>query len=135
MPSIPPIPLGLHFCEGLDLVVETGQFSLRGLFQQLRVEVFPSEPVAMTVFASVTDGRGEGDLLLDVLELQETEPPVLIYRQRRGAKFNDPMAIYSLEFRLTRLQFLRPGEHLIQLSFDGQMIADRRLFVGAEGPS
>ena len=124
-----PVLVGLHFCQGFELDPNTREVSLRGLFRQIQVEAFPSEPVRLSVFAPVTDGRGEGRIKLEFFEVHDQGTPRWIYSQEKWVRFVDPTMILNLEFRPKKLQFRIPGEHLVQLSFEGEYVSSRPLTV------
>jgi len=137
MTTIVPNVIGLIFANRLEVAVEKDELSILGLFQNQSFKSFPTTPMEMTVFAMVNGGRGEGILRLAVYCLPEMEEHDesrdWIYRQSRWVKFpEDPIFAVHLEFRIKKLVFTKPGAHLFVLSFDGKLIADRRMSIHAE---
>ena len=131
--SIPPIALGLVFSHGLALNEENREISLDGVFGSLQFASFPTAPIQMSAFTLLTNGRGEGELQLEMLKLFGSKAPVWIYRQKKWFKSPvDPLVVVNVEFVLRRLIIPGPGEYLAVLSFDKQHVTERRLVIYQE---
>ncbi len=65
-----PIVVGLTLCEKIIVEEGTKTVSLVSCFTKLGVDVFPTPPERVCVYAALTDGFGEGtiDLLITRLE-------------------------------------------------------------------
>jgi hypothetical protein len=125
------VPVCLQFCQDTRADPATHAYSLIGLLPGLRVPSLPTTGyVALTVYAAVTDGHGEGTLELRLFEPDDAGMPgPAIYAQSRWVAFADPIGVYHVEFRVRKLYLRRPGAHLVRLSFDGHPITERVLQV------
>jgi hypothetical protein len=121
-----PRLLGLILCEQVAVDPATGRFSLVGLFHARRYSEYPTPSVAFTAYAALFDGVGEGTLKLAVNQL---ETGVDVYTYQRWMVFPGRMLTVHMEIKVTRCVFPAPGDYDVFLSFDGQELARRRLFL------
>jgi hypothetical protein len=139
MATIPPNVIGLIFAKRIEVDVQNAEFSLRGLFHHFAFAEYPSTPVEMVVFAVLTGGRGEGVLELTVHALNDMDEydtaTGWVYRQQKWGRFiDDPAQSITLEIRIKKLVFLKPGEYVFVLKFDRTAIAERRIsFITERG--
>jgi hypothetical protein len=137
MATIPPNIVGLFPTRRLEVNTHTKELSLVGMYSIFAFPRYPTSPLELTVFAMVNGGRGEGILELAVYPLVQPGadfPGKWIYRQQRWAKFvGDPNFSTTVEFRLRRLIFSKPGDYLFVLAFDGKFVTDRRMSAIKEG--
>ena len=136
---ITPNPVGLYFIKRIDVNATDGDLSLIGLFQNRSFSTFPSAPAEMTVFTMLHGGRGEGILQLGVYLLNEMEEyntkSDWIYRQRKWIRFpNEPDFLVTIELKLRKLCFLNAGEYLFVLTFDGNLVTERRMSIRTGEP-
>jgi hypothetical protein len=76
-----------------------------------------------SVFALVTDGRGSGEVWI---ELRHADSDRTIYHSRRlRVRFpTDPLQLCGMSFELHNVAFPTPGLYWVQLWFDGELLAD-----------
>ena len=85
----------------------------------------------MTFFCYLTDGKGEGELRLEILRMFRDRPPEWIWRKSRWFAFPDnPLLQVAVHFdSQSKLVFPHPAEYLVQLSIDGVVIVERSLSI------
>lgn len=134
---IKPQIVGLIFCDRIAVDPVKHEFSLVGLFQGRTFAKFPTSPMPLTVFGMISGGRGEGMLAVSAYPLggQVLHDPESdwIYRNSKWTRFpDDPNMVVNVEFKVKNLVFPKPGEYLFVLSFEGDLIAERRMLVRKE---
>src|SRR5262249_40626878 len=121
----PPAVLGLIFCERLEVVTSPARMSLVGLFDQVRVESFPTV-LSFTAYAGLYGGAGEGTIGLTMMHLETEEE---VYRYRRWYALSGQGRFLNLEIRVRQWQVTAPGRFAANLRFDGQELTSRYLRV------
>jgi hypothetical protein len=121
-----PTATGLSLCDYVIVEERTKKVSLIGTFSGLKVPAFPAIPQSFCVFASLTDGQGDGMVELTVTELTANDE---IYSLQRPAHFPDRLAEVQILFRLKECGFPAAGLYLFTLSVDNEWVAHKRLRV------
>jgi hypothetical protein len=81
----------------------------------------------MTVYCALTDGYGETEIELRLVDTTEDETQLL---QTKGmVEFTDPRMVVEMDVPLTNIVFPRPGEYRIQVFGAGSLLMERRLLV------
>jgi hypothetical protein len=120
-----PRAQGLTLCDYVMREERTLKVSLIGTFTGIRAGEFPfSRPFC--VFASLTDGLGEGMLELTITRLASDEE---IVRLQRSIMFPNRFMDVQVLFRLNEVSFPEEGTYLFSLSVDDDTIAQRRVRV------
>jgi hypothetical protein len=122
----PPQALSLTICERVIIEQGTKNPTLIGLFLTRKVETFPSEPVAFSVFIPLTNGRGTGRIKLVAVRLQTDEQ---IYLQHGEIAFPNPLMVVNVHFRVNKIAFPGSGVYAFMLLVDDDVIAERRIEV------
>jgi len=81
----------------------------------------------LSVYANLSDGRGETPLRLRVIDVDETREPVLEFETT--VNFPDPTEEVDVAFRLIDLVFPEPGDYCVQLYGAGQFLRERQFLV------
>jgi hypothetical protein len=95
--------------------------SLVGLFDQVRVVRMPTV-LALTVYAGLYGGTGEGTIELTMMHLETEEE---VYRYRRWYALLGPGRFLNLEIRVRNWHITAPGRYAAILRFDGQELTSR----------
>jgi hypothetical protein len=127
-PFMIPAPEGLSLtlCERVIIEEVTKNPTLVGSFLARKVERFPSEPVAFSVFIPLVGGSGTGTIVLAAVRLETEEQ---IYSQQGEVRFPDRFAVINVHFRVSKIRFPAPGSYAFMLLVDSDLIAQRRVEV------
>lgn len=122
-----PHVVGVTLCQELGVKSETGQVSLVGLFQALRVRTFPSPPQDFTVYFGLTDGVGEGTMTFTITRLETNDD---LYTQSRWIAFpEDRLLVANMVVSVKACVFPAPARYGLSLSFDRALADERALQV------
>lgn len=97
----PPQALALTLCDRVIIELGTKNPTLVGIFLGRKVEEFPSEPVAFSVFVPLTEASGPGTLELVAVRLDTNEQ---IYSQRGDVTFPDRFTVINAHFRVSKIR-------------------------------
>lgn len=122
----PPVAIGLIVCEQVIVDYHTRNPSPISVFTGLAVESFPSPPQRCSVFASLTNGRGDAALRLVVNRLDTGQT---VYEQRFPISFPDPLLVVNLNIRVRGIRFPVAGRYEFLLYVDADPVAQRTLRV------
>jgi hypothetical protein len=126
-PMVPrPSAIGLTLCDYVIVEEGTKKSSLIRAFTGLRAQGFPWTPRPFCVFATLTDGLGEGVIELTLTRLETDEE---VYTIRRSLRFPDRFMEVRAFFRLAECTFPASGAYVFSLLIDGEWVAHRRLRV------
>jgi len=127
-----PVVLSIVICDIVIRDTETGKPTLVGIFNRISAQTFPAIHPVLHVFVSLTDGRGEGRAMLELIEeaTQET-----VNRLEVPVRFPpDPTEVADLNFRVANISFPRPGSYRFEFIWAGDIIGSRRFKVGKRVP-
>ncbi|MCX7805297.1 MAG: hypothetical protein N3A38_08920 [Planctomycetota bacterium] len=124
--SAKPELLVMALCDMALQEAGTGKFSLIGTFNRLWAGQFPCVHPFMTVFASLTEGRGEQPIELRMLS--DGDMNVLIRIEGR-IRFSGPMDVVEVKYDLHNVRFPREGAYSFELWVGGHIVGRRRLDV------
>ena len=119
-----PIVRTLIACEEIRPDGEDSKrISLLRITNAIRATAYPAIRERFAVFAVVSNGRGTGDIWI---EIREADADSVIYASpRERVTFPpNPLVLSGLSYRVRSLVFPRPGLYWIQLWYDGSAIAD-----------
>jgi uncharacterized protein DUF6941 len=122
----PPQALSVTLCDRVIIEQGTKNPTVVGIFLARKVEAFPSEPVAFSVFVPLTDGSGTGTIELVAVRLDTNDQ---IYAQRGEVVFPHRLAVVNVHFRVSKIRFPAPGSYAFMLLVDSDLIAQRRVEV------
>ena len=133
-----PIPSGLAIVV-CDLIIEdklTSKKSLIGIFNQIATQDFPYRHPQISVFVSLTEGRGQCAARLRIIH---DESDHVVAEVKGSIEFPDIHAVFELNFNLVGLVFPQPGTYSIEFYCDDALVLERRFNVThvkpAQGPS
>ena len=121
----PPEVLSLIVCDQIITDRLTGKQSLIGMFSRVHARRFPTAHPQLCVFASLTEGRGQIELLMRIVDANEARRPIV--EGRGKVEFKDPRAIAHLALQFHGLTFPEPGEYRVQLYSGGELLREARL--------
>src|SRR5882724_673974 len=123
-----PIPSGVAIVV-CDLIIEdklTSKKSLIGIFNQIATQDFPYRHPQISVFVSLTEGRGQCAARLRIIH---DESDHVVAEVKGNIEFPDVHAVFELSFNLVGLVFPQPGTYSIEFYCDDALVLERRFNV------
>jgi hypothetical protein len=114
-----------------DLV--TGKAFIQGTYSAIKAAEFPLTYPAIVVYAAITNGHGQTEMELRLVDVDEERPPV--FRTTLVMNFTDPLVVAEAVFAKAPVIFPGPGDYRLQLFGAGQPLRERRLQVVLVPPS
>ena len=125
--QLPPICLALIICDAIWTDRSTGKRTILGTFSNIFSRSFPAQHPVLSVHCSLTDGHGETDILLKLVDVDEIDPPLL--EQESKISFGDPRMICEMDAFFSGLTFPHPGEYRLQIFGAGTLLMERRILA------
>ncbi len=122
----PPVAVGLILCDQVIFDLQTRNPSPINIFSGLTVDEFPSEDKKCSVFAALTNGRGNGTIRLVVTSLDSGD---VIYEQEDLIRFSHPLVVMNVHVRIRGIRFPVEGRYEFVLYVDSDPVAQRTLRV------
>ena len=123
----PPDVLAMIVCDQIITDRMTGKQSLIGMFAKVHAAGFPVSHPQLSVFVALTDGYGEVELLIRIVDANDARPPIV--EGRGKVNFKNPRAIANLALAFHGLRFPEPGEYRVQLYSNGELLREARLHL------
>jgi hypothetical protein len=128
MDNVKPSPTGLAImlCDQIIEDKQTSKKSLIGIFNQIGAAEFPCHHARLSVFVSITEGRGTSDARLRIAN-EETGDVVAEVKGR--IQFPDIHSVVEICFNFGVLKFNQPGLYSIEFYCDDALVLERRFHV------
>ncbi len=123
----PPDVLAMIVCDQIITDRMTGKQSLIGMFAKVHAVGFPVSHPQLSVFVALTDGYGEVELLIRIVDANDARPPIV--EGKGKVNFKNPRAIANLALAFHGLRFPEPGEYRVQLYSNGELLREARLHL------
>ena len=120
-----PIAIGLMLCDQIIIDKDTNKPCLIGVFTGLAVHDF-EEPQRFSVFLCLTNGRGQVELELTGVRLDNGES---IFRQTYETSFPSPLSVVNVSIRIRSIQFPAAGWYDFVVRAKGELIAQKKIRV------
>ncbi len=120
-----PDVLSMIVCDQIITDRMTGKQSLIGMFCRIHARGFPASHPQLCVYVTLTEGYGETELRMRIVDANDERPPIVEGKGR--VRFRDPRAIANLALQFHGLTFPEPGEYRVQLYSAGELLRDARL--------
>lgn len=133
MSTAQPTPSGIAIVI-CDQVIEdklTSKKSLIGIFNNIHAATFPCRHPQLSIFASLTEGRGSYAARLRIAN-QETDESVADMNGQ--IEFPDVNTVVELVFNLVGVVFPVPGLYAIEFYCDDALVLERRFHVSHNQP-
>jgi hypothetical protein len=129
MPSQPPVALSMMICDAVQVDRGTGKTTNLGAFENVQATAYPARHPELTVFAELTDGRGQTQVKLKIcFATADSLDGEELYSGTVDVVFPDPRFISRVILRIAPIDLPRAGEYRFILETDGgAFIAERRL--------
>jgi hypothetical protein len=103
----------------------TGKQSLIGMFAKIHARGFPASHPQLCVYVALTEGHGETELTIRIVDANEARRPIV--EGRGKVRFRDPRTIANLALQFHGLTFPEPGEYRVQLYSGTELLREARL--------
>jgi hypothetical protein len=121
-----PIGLALLVCDTHILDKHTNKRTLVGLFDRLNTHSLPCRHPALSVFVSLTSGRGEYDCEIVCRHAEHNEEA---FHLRGKVRFKDPMQVVEMVFNVQGVRFQHAGPYWLECRVDEVPVMMRRLTI------
>jgi hypothetical protein len=126
MASIGPKCLAVIICESVVEDLRTRNKSILNAYNVISAPKFPTTHDRMTVFVSLTEGRGPADTRFVLLrDSQSGQEQILEVRGK--VKFPNPVAVVDLVVDLRNVPVPGPGPYAMQVWVDDELVGERRV--------
>lgn len=121
-----PMAQALLVCDHIIVEQGTNKKSLIGIFNTIASANFPMTHTRMSVFASLTNGRGSLPAMLRFVRVSDEKE---IFSHKGQVEFPDPNQVIELVFNLVNTPFEEPGLYTFELLCDGDLLLEKRFNV------
>ncbi len=122
-----PDVLALIVCDQIITDRMTGKQSLIGMFSKIHTRGFPAAHPYLCVFVALTEGYGETEFRIRIVDANDARPPIV--EGRGKVRFRDPRAIANLGLQFHGLAFPQADEYRVQLYAGSELLREARLEV------
>lgn len=123
----PPFALAMVVCDGVWNDPATGKKFILGTFSSLGSRSFPAVHPMLSLYITLTNGRGKVPFRVQIVDVDEERPPI---NEARGEiEFPDPRSIVELVLMMMGVNFPSAGEYRIQLFVSDEFVMERRLLL------
>ena len=112
--EVAPYPLAMVICDAVWRSPATGKWTLLGCFSSIASANFPCKHHLLSIFVSLSDGRGKTPVRLCLIDPADEDKPLA--ELALEVEFTDPRMVADLQFQFSDLSFPQPGEYRFQLS-------------------
>lgn len=123
----PPEVFAVLIADYVHRDENTGRFVIVGTRSSIGAANFPCERRSLSVYAALTDGRGETAIKVCLVDADQGREPVLEFETMLS--FQDPTEELEIAFVLSDLVFPEPGDYRLQLYGADQLLRERRFLV------
>ena len=121
-----PMGLALVICDTIIEDKTTGKKSLIGIFDRIQAATFPCTHPAMSIFVSLTGGRGKYPC---EIVCRHGESSVMAFSAKGNIAMRDPGQVVDLLFQVKGVHFAQPGTYTVHFMVDEMLIMLRPLFI------
>ena len=122
-----PVPdvMALLVCDQIITDRLTGKQSLIGMFSKIHTRGFPVVHPQLCVYVVLTEGYGETELAIRIVDANDARPPIV--EGRGKVHFKDPRAVANLALQFHGLTFPEAGQYRVQLYSGAELLREARL--------
>jgi hypothetical protein len=126
-----PSGLAIVVCDQIIEDKATSKKSLIGIFNNIASGTFPCRHPQLSVFVSLTEGRGNYDARLRIINEETTTAVTEVNGQ---IQLPEVATVAELAFNFIGLEFPAPGLYSIEFYCDDSLILERRFHVTQAKP-
>jgi len=121
----PPVLLSILTCERVIIDAHTGNSSLINLISVINATRYPAAQPQLSVYYELTNGRGDVDMRLDLVDINENEKTLLSINH--NLQFSAVHEIKAHFIGLNGFPFPHPGEYRFELHANNEWRGARRV--------
>lgn len=124
-----PLCLSMIVCDNVSVDHGSNKVTILGAFSNVGASAFPATQPSLVVFAELTDGRGDTEIVLKFCRVTaDSIDGDELFRVVMTASFSDPRAVVRGIFGVSPVPFPQAGEYRFILeTSSGAFIAERRI--------
>ena len=122
-----PKCVALVICEGVTEDSRSKNKCILNTFNGIFAATFPCTQDRFTIFATLTDGKGEMPLAFIVKDARGERPDLV--RFAGVAHFKDPLGYLDITLDIRQMIFPEPGNYLVEVLIGSESIGIRRFTV------
>ena len=123
-----PLPsvMSVNICDMIIRDELTKKVSLIGLFNTIRANSFPFRHPQLHIHITLTNGHGSYQAEVRFTNAELGKP---IAGMRGELVFKSPLQIVEMNLFWQRLNFEKPGDYIVEILCDGELIGTRKFIV------
>lgn len=125
-----PVSVAIVVCNEVIEDRWTNNKTLVSLFNSIHAPTLPTHHARMFILASLTDGRGEWPVSVQI----ESPAGEELFRAEAPIRFDDPIAVHDLVIEVRGLPLPAAGEYRVSVLCGGNLLCGRRFTVVQENP-
>jgi hypothetical protein len=123
----PPITcVSVIICDDIFKDQMSGKIAIWGSFNNIVTSKLPATHPRMSIFVTITNGRGQRNLAVCIENARTSESIVEI---SGPMQFRSPLDIIDLVIGLHRVNFSEYGKYWVAVKEDGRLLAQRPFMV------
>jgi hypothetical protein len=119
----PVTPLDMIICDGAHRDPGSGKWTLLGIFNSITTSAFPTAHPQFIVYLALKCPEGKVPLSFRLVAADRRDEP--LFRADAELTVQDAAAVSELAVPFRGLAIPRPGEYLLQVLADGNVIIER----------
>lgn len=122
-----PKCLAIIVCESVVEDMRSHNKCILNTYNTIWAHQFPTKQDRMTVFASLTNGRGAMDIEVRFVKDQEDAPQKTLINLRGEVGFPSPLDVVDLTMDLRNVPIPEAGSYAIQIWINQEPVGERRI--------
>jgi hypothetical protein len=125
--TAPPVTcVSIILCDDIFRDERSHKIALWGTFNQIFVRSVPHAHARMSIFVTITNGRGTRDISVCIENARTDET---VFEVRGPMQFASPLQIVDVNLELHAVPFAEFGKYWIALKEGGRVVAQRPFWV------
>jgi hypothetical protein len=122
----PPVVQSMILADAIHRDPNTKKYFILGTFNRIQSDKFPTPPIALRLYMSITETRGQTMLRVRIVDVDEIYGP--IHESAHTVDLPDPTRIWEMTFSVAVI-FPAPGDYRVQLLAGNELLRELRLPV------
>lgn len=124
MPQIAPLVLSAIVCDRVIIDAATKSPSIIHVIHSISAVKYPARHARMAFFFELTNGHGQVDLAVRLVDIEQDEKVIVEGRGR--VRFTNVRQVIANGLHFDNIIFPHPGEYCFQLCAGGELLTERR---------
>ena len=124
MPQLAPLVLSAIVCDRVIIDAATKSPSIIHVIHSISALKYPARHPRMAFFFELTNGHGQIDLAVKLVDVQQDEK--IIVEGRGTVKFTNVRQVIANGLHFDNIILPHPGEYCFQLYAGNELLAERR---------